>query len=67
MYCPKCNTPYVCPCESCQKRNPTKVAWLRIGDDQEACYNCGLTHHIEEWMNIEYEQYKEKKKRLSKA
>ena len=70
MNCPKCNKEYVCPCPSCRERESEKTPWIMVEDIssqgtsedyQEACPVCGLSKSLDEWMDIEHEQYKKLK------
>ena len=59
MVCPECSTPYACPCDSCVSRNPDAVVWPMVSEEDQSCSGCGLTKNVNEWMDIEYEQYKQ--------
>ncbi len=61
MKCPQCGNEYVCPCKSCRNREPDKVPWIVIEVELESCPQCLLTKHVDEWMDIEYEQYEKTK------
>lgn len=59
MKCPSCGYEYVCPCKHCAKTfSKGKVVWINHGDDTESCPKCGLTKHIDEWQDVEWEQFK---------
>ncbi len=58
MNCPKCNTPYQCPCKACVARNPDVTPWIHETENRTSCSNCGITKSWEEWFEIESEQYK---------
>lgn len=61
MNCPQCNNEYQCPCPTCTKAQPNKKPWhfLECGELQ-MCPECGLTKNSNEWLDIEWQQMKEK-------
>jgi hypothetical protein len=59
MWCPNCYVTPLCGCPSCiKKRKPDDLIWVRHGDETESCPSCGLRKHLDEWLDVEYEQYK---------
>jgi hypothetical protein len=58
MICPRCGHGYVCPCgaDGCKKRANGRQRWVSLGDDLEACGHCGLTAHLDQWLDEEYQQ-----------
>ena len=64
MKCPNCNNDYQCPCVTCTKQNPDKLPWNFVSDEEQSCPKCGLTKNSNAWMDIEWEQMKEKEKEI---
>lgn len=59
MNCPDCGAKYSCPCGSCISRSSTLTpSFIRVNEEEEACYNCGVVKSIWEWQDIEYKQYR---------
>lgn len=63
MNCPNCGQQYYCPCTSCFVRHPAGAkVWIWHEDGfTESCPTCGLRKSFDEWLTIEWEQYKKEK------
>lgn len=59
MKCPQCDNEYVCPCPACREREPHLIPWIGEQDNQ-SCSRCGLTKSLDEWFDVEWEQYKQR-------
>lgn len=59
MTCPHCDQPYACPCEHCvaRKAQGDLLLWIRLGDELEACPNCGVIKSLDEWFEIQMDQF----------
>lgn len=61
MNCPDCRNDYQCPCPTCTKANPDRKPWAFHEDGYtQSCSKCGLTKGGDAWMDIEWNQMKEK-------
>lgn len=56
MMCLQCGAPFVCPCNSCKKRNSGQIRWKWLGDDIEACGVCGLEALVDSWFDEQFIQ-----------
>ncbi|MFK5948811.1 MAG: hypothetical protein QM500_08605 [Methylococcales bacterium] len=58
FHCPKCKQPLRCGCKPCKKRHGEQdgMMILHREDDTESCPKCGFTLHVDQWMDVEYEQ-----------
>lgn len=55
--CPRCATDLHCPCLSCAERNKGKITWEWVDGELERCPVCGLTLHVDMWLDQEWETY----------
>lgn len=54
MSCPRCQTAWKCPCESCLKhRRPsdTSQTWRYTDPDNRQCLTCGFNAHLDYWLS----------------
>lgn len=61
VFCPKCGYPQYCSCKSCTEagRTPDGIKpWIFLEHDAIACANCGYALHMDGWLNVESEQYR---------
>jgi hypothetical protein len=70
MYCPECKIELNCGCTSCMVHSPDKpnkmIVYEGSGDDwDEQCPNCGKRESVHWWLDQEYIQYDEYRKRNS--
>jgi hypothetical protein len=56
--CPKCGGEQLCPCKSCKPSHPDKVTWKDEPDDIISCGHCGLSAHVDRWLDWSGEFYK---------
>lgn len=63
MNCPKCGHEQKCPCPACQSRNKTDKPWIWKEGELVSCGLCGHTLSANDWMNLEWEQYKNGRKK----
>ena len=60
MHCPDCNTEYQCPCIHCMSNNTGLEPWKFLDNGDQYCTGCGVVRNADEWMDIEWSQYKSK-------
>lgn len=60
MVCPKCKGEYHCGCASCAPRHKANgVVCSKPSGDLDTCGHCGLTMHVDQWLDEEWKQMKE--------
>ncbi len=57
FHCPECKLKLRCGCKSCIKRHGKQEGMMvsKI-DDVDSCPNCGYSLHVDQWLDVEYEQ-----------
>lgn len=60
MKCPKCYIELTCGCSACRKNYPNRQYYMIItSPNSEKCPNCGLEMSPDQWLDIEWEQFKQ--------
>lgn len=59
--CPKCNGEQNCPCKNCNDTSG-KIVWNWIDGEFIECGHCGYTMHVDAWLDLDYEKWKQNTK-----
>jgi hypothetical protein len=60
MNCPRCKQEYHCGCRSCAPDHKVNGVIHSIPEgDLDTCGHCGLTLHVDQWLNVASEAYKD--------
>lgn len=58
MKCPKCRRVFRCGCNACAPVHAKKgLVCSKPDRDLDTCGHCGLTMHVDQWLEREVKQY----------
>lgn len=58
MKCPKCGGEYHCGCKACAPRHAANgVVCSKPDGDTDTCGHCGLTMHVDRWLDVSMKAY----------